>query len=98
MNLNDKLNQVVNLCYLYYTRLSDDMASRGMWPMNQPLEFRITGLDKAEEIYDPITNTTKTVRPPSLSFLSEVEGRPEYDVAIFFGLHYFPGSLKLGLS
>ncbi len=82
--------QVVNLCYLYFTRLSDDMSTNGKWPMNQPLEFRITGLDKAEVIQVG-ENVTKIIRPPSLSFLTEVEGHPEYDVAIFLGLHYFPG-------
>lgn len=57
--------------------------------MNQPLEFRITGLDKVEVM--EINSTKTTIKPPALSFLSEIEGHPEYDVAVFFGLHYFPG-------
>jgi hypothetical protein len=84
------IQKVVNLCYLAYTRLSEDMSNEGKFPMNQPLEFRVTGLDR-EEIVDG-----KVVKPPSLSFLTEVEGHPEYDVAIFLGLHYFPGTPNSG--
>ncbi|XP_021945500.1 uncharacterized protein LOC110843774 isoform X2 [Folsomia candida] len=84
------IQKVVNLCYLFYSRLSDEMATKGMWPMNQPLEFRITGLDKVEVM--EINSTKTTIKPPALSFLSEIEGHPEYDVAVFFGLHYFPGT------
>lgn len=51
---------------------------RGEYPMNQGVQVRVTGIDSKHPI-------------PTFGFLSPVEGHPEYDVAVFFGLHCYAG-------
>jgi FAD/FMN-containing dehydrogenase len=59
---------------------------RGSYPVNMPVEIRVTGLDHARDVGVP------GARPPILSALRPHPGHPEWDVAVWIDVLTFAGT------
>jgi hypothetical protein len=62
-------------------------AAAGRYPVNGPLEIRVTGLDTA----------AGAAEPPALSAIRVREDHPEWDVAVWFDVLTLPGTPDLGV-
>jgi FAD/FMN-containing dehydrogenase len=69
-----------------YQRLVAVYEARGQYPMNGPMEIRVTGLDQPGEV------VADGARPPTLSALKPRPDHPEWDVAVWLDLLTFPGT------
>lgn len=69
-----------------YVAMRDDYASRGNYPMNMPVEIRVTSLDQ------PTDSIVGNADAPTLSALSPDIGHPERDVAVWINILTFPGT------
>ena len=67
-----------------------DYAVEGKYPINNPVEIRVTGLD------NPAEADTVGGQSPSLSALAEREDHPEWDVAVWLDLLTMPGTEHAG--
>jgi hypothetical protein len=76
---------VSDFAAFYQSRLS---AYRALdrYPMNGPVEIRVTGLDVASEV------EVTSARPPALSALRPRPDRPEWDVAVWLDVLTIPGT------
>jgi FAD/FMN-containing dehydrogenase len=80
------LQRVVSLyCRAMAGRL-EDCRARGEYPMNGPLQIRVTGLDRAGEVALP------GAREPLLSALRPRPDHPEWDCAIWLDAVTLPGT------
>lgn len=61
-------------------------AGRGLYPMNGPVEIRVTGLDRPDEVAMP------GAVAPALSALRPRPDRPAWDTAVWFDLLTLPGT------
>lgn len=61
-------------------------AGRGLYPMNGPVEIRVTGLDRAADVGLP------GAVEPALSALRPRPDRPAWDTAVWFDLLTLPGT------
>jgi hypothetical protein len=62
-------------------------AAAGRYPVNGPVEIRVTGLDTA----------VGPAEPPALSAIRAREDHPEWDVAVWFDVLTLPGTPDLGV-
>ncbi|MEZ4216548.1 MAG: cholesterol oxidase substrate-binding domain-containing protein [Myxococcota bacterium] len=73
----------------YQQQLSSYMA-QGKYPINGPMEIRVTGLDEPGEVQHA------SPQPPALSALVERTDHPEWDVAVWLDLLTVPGTPDAG--
>ncbi|CAM3824914.1 cholesterol oxidase substrate-binding domain-containing protein [Xenorhabdus thuongxuanensis] len=75
---------VLNKFYTQWKKLIQHYANQGKYPINGPLEVRVTGLDDPAEVM----HTGATV--PSLSAIRPRLDHPEWDVAVWLDVLTFP--------
>lgn len=78
------IQQVVSDFYTQYTTLLNSYAASGEYPMNGPIEIRITGLDQTSQV------VTSGAQSP---ILSSVRPRPDYsswDVCVWLDMGTLP--------
>lgn len=69
----------------YLTRVAD-YAARGLFPMNGPVEIRVTGVD------DPNDIDIEGAAAPQLSALRPRPDHPEWDTVLWFDIMTIPGT------
>jgi FAD/FMN-containing dehydrogenase len=69
----------------YLAKVAEYQA-QGSYPMNGPVEIRVTGLDRAGDCGVP------GAEPPALSAVRPRADRPEWDVAVWLDILTFPGT------
>ncbi len=79
------VQRVVSEFVQYYQNRVDAYKARGEYPMNGPVEIRITGLDKPAD-----AGAGAVV--PTLSALKPRPDHPEWDVAVWFDILTLPGT------
>ncbi|WP_332460350.1 cholesterol oxidase substrate-binding domain-containing protein [Xenorhabdus lircayensis] len=78
------IQRVLNEFYTEWQKLKHQFENRGQYPINGPIEVRVTGLDNpAEVIY-------KNAVVPSLSAIRPRLDQPEWDVAVWLDVLTFP--------
>jgi FAD/FMN-containing dehydrogenase len=80
------VQRVVSEFVSYFVRLRDAYRSRGQYPMNMPIEIRVTGLDHPQD------TGLRTAQPVALSPLAHRRDHPEWDVAVWLDILSFPGT------
>ncbi|KWZ44058.1 FAD-linked oxidase [Burkholderia savannae] len=80
-NVQRAINEFVGA---YRQRIADYRAA-GSYPMNGPVEIRVTGVDSPDEVAPGAT-------APSLSALRPRPDHPDWDVAIWFDILTLPGT------
>ncbi|MCH2145797.1 MAG: FAD-binding protein [Phycisphaerales bacterium] len=86
----DNVQTVLNECMTRYLQLMDAYADEGRYPINGPVEIRVTGLEQANEV------DSAGAREPALSALVPRPDRPEWDVAVWLDLLTVPGTPDAG--
>jgi FAD/FMN-containing dehydrogenase len=84
-NRND-VQQVIFDFYTQFKILIEKYETRGRYPMNGPIEIRVTGLDKTDHILNESAVTA------NLSALRPDPEHPEWDVAIWLDVLTIPGT------
>jgi FAD/FMN-containing dehydrogenase len=79
------IQRVVSDFTAYYERVVARYRSRGLYPMNGPVEIRATGLDHADD-------AGADAQPALLSALSPRRDFPQWDVAVWLDILSFPGT------
>jgi len=82
----DQAQRVVSEYIAKYLELRDAAQARGEFPMNMPIEIRITGLD------DPADCGLSGAQPALLSAIAPVPGRPDWDTAVWLTAATLPGT------
>lgn len=77
---------VLHEIYTTYTTLVDRYAAGGRYPMNGPLELRVTGLDQPGDVAIP------GAVEPLLSAVRRRPDRPDLDTAIWIDVLTLPGT------
>jgi cholesterol oxidase-like protein/FAD binding domain-containing protein len=80
------IQQVVSDFYTYYSNLVNTYQSSSQWPMNGPLEIRVTGLD------NPAEAGVSGAVPPLLSALTPRPDQPDWNVAVWIDMLTIPGT------
>jgi FAD/FMN-containing dehydrogenase len=80
------IQRVVSEFYAYYTQAIAAYQSRGQYPMNGPLEIRVTGLDNPADCGVPGAVSAE------LSPLKPRPDHPEWDVAVWLDILTVPGT------
>jgi len=78
------IQRVLNDFKTRYELMVDEYKSVNSYPMNGPIEVRVTGLDQPTD-----TNITGAL-PPALSAARPVDSHPEWDVAIWLDILTMP--------
>ncbi|MBB3046123.1 FAD/FMN-containing dehydrogenase [Litorivivens lipolytica] len=82
-------DNVQRVIYDFTEKFKDMIAayeSMGEYPINMPVEIRVTGLDQPDEI------EADRAEAPTLSAVRPVESHPEWDVAVWFDCLSFVGT------
>jgi FAD/FMN-containing dehydrogenase len=80
------VQRVVNEFATFYRARMDAYRAQGRYPMNGPVEIRVTGLDQQGDV------GVATAGPPSLSALRPRPDRPEWDTAVWLDILTVPGT------
>lgn len=80
------VQKVVSEFYAYYKNALNAYAGQGRYPMNGPLEIRVTGLDNPADV-----QVAGAVHP-SLSAVRTRPDHPEWDVAVWLDVLTVPGT------
>jgi FAD/FMN-containing dehydrogenase len=80
------IQRVVSDYCAAYGELIAQYQARGQYPMNGPLEIRVTGLDRASEVMLP------GALEPQLSALRPRPDHPSWDCAVWIDALTFPGT------
>ena len=80
------VQQVISDFYQQFKSLTANYASRGKYPMNGPLEIRVTGVDRPSDV--GIANA----QPALLSPTRSADNRPDLDSVVWFDVLTFPGT------
>ncbi|WTW92382.1 hypothetical protein OG216_02920 [Streptomycetaceae bacterium NBC_01309] len=80
------IQRVVSEFYAYYKGALAAYQAQGRFPMNGPLEVRVTGLD------DPAHTGVAGAVHPTLSALRQRPDHPEWDVAVWLDILTTPGT------
>ena len=86
----DNIQNVLNESMAKYLQLMDEYADQGRYPINGPVEIRVTGLEQASEV------DLAGAREPALSALVPRPDHPEWDVAVWLDLLTVPGTPDAG--
>ncbi|NHV28599.1 cholesterol oxidase substrate-binding domain-containing protein [Burkholderia sp. D-99] len=79
------VQRVISEFVQFYQNRVDTYKARGEYPMNGPVEIRITGLDKPADV-------GAGAAVPTLSALKPRPDRPDWDVAVWFDILTLPGT------
>ena len=82
----DTVQTVLNQFAVKYASLMNSFSDQGRYPINGPVEIRVTGLDSSDEVDLP------GALDPSLSALTPRVDHPEWDVAIWLDLLTVPNT------
>jgi FAD/FMN-containing dehydrogenase len=80
------IQRVVSDFVSYYERVVARYRRQNLYPMNMPVEIRVTGLDHAAEV------GVEGAQPALLSALSPRADHPEWNVAVWLDILSFPGT------
>ncbi len=80
------VQQVINDFTVYYESQVASYQAQGNYPMNGPVEIRVTGLDTPTDV--EITSATS----PQLSALRLRPDQPDWNVAVWFDILTMPGT------
>lgn len=80
------VQRVVHEFVTYYQARAEAYRAQGKYPVNGPVEIRVTGLDRPSEVAIP--NAVE----PLLSAVRPVRDRPEWDCAVWLDLLTLPGT------
>lgn len=80
------VQRVVHEFVKRYDEMIADYQSRNQYPMNGPVEIRVTGLDKPSEV------AIDGAVAPLLSALKPRPDKPEWDVAVWLDILTLPGT------
>lgn len=80
------VQRVVNEFAVFYRGKMDAYRAQGRYPMNGPVEIRVTGLDQPADV------AVSSAGPPSLSALRPRPDRPEWDTAVWLDILTVPGT------
>ncbi len=80
------IQQVIYDFITYYQSQMDAYQADGNYPMNGPVEIRVTGLDDPSDVEIP------SAASPQLSALRPRPDQPEWDVAVWFDILTMPGT------
>jgi FAD/FMN-containing dehydrogenase len=72
--------------FAFYTRLIARYRDRELYPLNLPIEIRVTGLDHPGDV------GVRGARPALLSALAPRADHPQWDVAVWLDILTFPGT------
>ena len=86
----DNIQTVLNQFAVKYASLMNAFSDQGLYPINGPVEIRVTGLDSSDEV------DLVGARDPSLSALTPRPDHPEWDVAIWLDLLTVPNTPSSG--
>jgi FAD/FMN-containing dehydrogenase len=78
------IQQVVSDFYTQYTSLLNTYADAGEYPMNGPIEIRVTGLD------NPADALVSGAQSPILSSVRPRPDQPDWDVAVWLDMGTLP--------
>jgi FAD/FMN-containing dehydrogenase len=84
------IQTVLNAFTEKYEALLDAYAAKGLYPINGPVEIRVTGLDRPDEVESDMA------RSPALSALVPREDHPDWDVSVWLDLLTVPGTPSAG--
>ncbi|HSB96289.1 MAG TPA: cholesterol oxidase substrate-binding domain-containing protein, partial [Spongiibacteraceae bacterium] len=82
------VQRVINEFYTVYNTKLTAYKNAGKYPMNGPVEIRITGLDKPSDVVG-----ISGAPAPLLSALRPRPDHPEWDTAVWFDILTIPGTL-----
>jgi hypothetical protein len=80
------IQQVVYDFYTYYTNLISQYQANGQYPMNGPLEFRVTGLDQTSDV------VMSGAQQPQLGPLRPRPDQPAWNCAVWIDALTIPGT------
>jgi FAD/FMN-containing dehydrogenase len=80
------IQQVINDFYVFYSNLLAGYQHQGVYPMNGPVEIRVTGLDQPGEV------AMSGALSPQLSALRPRPDMPSYNCAVWFDILTVPGT------
>ncbi|WP_244182462.1 cholesterol oxidase substrate-binding domain-containing protein [Xenorhabdus beddingii] len=78
------IQRVLNKFYTEWQKLMREFSRQGQYPINGPIEVRVTGLD------DPAEVMHERAVAPSLSAIRPRLDQPEWDVAVWLDVLTFP--------
>lgn len=87
MTSRSNIQRVIYEFYTQYQVLISEYEALGQYPMNGPIEIRVTGLDTTQNIL-----TESPVSPPLLSALRPRPDHTEWDVGIWLDILTIPGT------
>ncbi len=82
----NSIQQVVSDFYTYYTNLVNQYAANGQYPMNGPIEIRVTGLDVASDV------AVSGAQTPQLGPLRPRPDQPNWNCAVWLDALTIPGT------
>jgi FAD/FMN-containing dehydrogenase len=80
------IQQVVYDFYTYYTNLISQYQANGQYPMNGPIEFRVTGLDQTGDV------ALSGAQQPQLGVLRPRPDQPAWNCAVWIDALTIPGT------
>jgi FAD/FMN-containing dehydrogenase len=80
------IQRVVNDFYTYYTNLINQYEANGQYPMNGPIEFRVTGLDVTGDV------ALSGAQPAQLSALRPRPDQTSWNCAVWIDALTIPGT------
>lgn len=80
------IQRVIHEFTTQYAQLRAVYQAQGLYPMNGPVEIRVTGLDQPAEVEVP------SAGPPMLSAARPRPDHPEWDVVVWLDLLTLPGT------
>lgn len=86
MTSRSNIQRVIHEFQVKYQAMMQWYQQRGLYPVNGPVEIRITGLDRPEDVGVP------GAEAPALSAVRPRADHPEWDVAVWLDLLTFPGT------
>ena len=81
-----ELQRVLSEFHQHYLSMQQAYRDRGEYPMNCPVEIRVTGIDRPEDCLVP------GAQVPLLSAARPWPGRPDWDCVVFFNILCVPGT------
>lgn len=82
----ENIQRVLNEFYLKYNSLINEYRSRNIYPINGPIEIRITGLDNPKDVINI------EAAPPLLSAIKTRQDYEDWDVGIWLDILTIPGT------